>query len=61
MATAHKLFIVKTEYRVAAIQEVGMEDNFDPIVTMIEQFDASYLVQDGIISVVSHVVGYDRG
>ena len=59
MAPTNKLFIIKAQNRVVAIQEIGMEDDLDTIVTMVEEFDPTNLVEDGVVSVIGHIVRHD--
>ena len=37
-----------------------MENNLDAVTTGVEQLHTAYLVQDGVVVVISHVVGCDR-
>jgi len=57
MAASHEFFVVQSQNRIVAVQEVWVEDDLDPVRSVVEQLDATNLIQDRIISVVRHVVG----
>jgi hypothetical protein len=59
VASTNEFFIIKPKNRIITIQKVGVKDNLHAVVAMIEQFYSAYLVEDGIISIVSHVVSND--
>jgi hypothetical protein len=61
MTSSNEFFIIKAENRIIAIQEIRMEDDFDTVVTMIEEFDSTDLVEDRIVGVVGHVMSNDGG
>jgi len=61
MATPDKLFIVHAQDRVVRVQKLGVEDDLDPVVLLVEELSPPDLVQDRIGGVVLHVVGGDRG
>lgn len=56
MASSHKLLVIQSQDRIVTVQEVGVEDDLDSIVRVVEQLDASNLVQNRVISVIRHVV-----
>ena len=56
MAATDELLVVHTEDRVVAIQEVGMEHHLDAVRRVVEQLNATDLVQDRVIVVVGHIV-----
>ncbi len=61
VASTNEFFIIKTKNRIVTIQKVGVEDNLHAVVTMIEKFYSAYLVENGIIRIVGHVVSNDGG
>lgn len=61
MASSHELLVIESKNGIVAIQEIGVEDDFDTVVTVVEQFDTTDLVENGVVSVISHVVSDDRG
>ena len=56
MAAADELLVVHAENRVVAVQEVRVEHDLDTVMRVVEQLDASDLVEDRVIVVVGHVV-----
>ena len=56
MAATDELLVVHTKDWVVAVQEVGMEHHLDAVRRVVEQLNATDLVQDGVIVVVGHVV-----
>ena len=56
MAATDELLVVHTKDWVVAVQEVGMEHNFDAVRRVVEQLNTPDLVQDRVIVVVGHVV-----
>jgi hypothetical protein len=60
MTTSNELLIVKTEDGIAWIQKVWMKDDLDAIRWGIEKLNTSDLVQNGIASIVRHVMRCDR-
>lgn len=60
MTTPHKLSIIQPQDRVVRIQKVGVKHDFDVICGVVEQFDVSDLIQDGVGRVVSHTVSRHR-
>lgn len=59
MASPDELFVIERQDRIGGVQELGVEDDLDPIVRPVEELDASDLVEDGIVAVVGHVVSDD--
>lgn len=59
MTPSHKLFIIKTQNRVIAVQEIRVEDDFNSVGTAVEQLHAADLVENGISRVLDHVVRDD--
>ncbi len=59
MASTHKFFVVQCQDWIVAIQEVRVEDDLDAVMRVIEQLDASDLVKNRIVQVVSHIVRRD--
>ena len=56
MAPSNKLFIVHTKYRVICIQKIRVKDNLYAVMRRVEEFHTSYLIQNGIVWVICHVV-----
>lgn len=61
MTSSDKLLVVHTQDRVVRVQELGVEDDLDPVVLLVEQLGPPDLVQDRIVGIILHVVGRDRG
>ena len=61
MATPHKLLVIHSEQRVVGAQELRVEDNLYTVLARVEKLDLANLVQDGVLVIVGHVVGNDRG
>lgn len=59
MASTHELFVVQAEDGVVAVEEVGVEDDFDAVVFRVEELDAPDLVEDRVVGIIRHVVGRD--
>jgi hypothetical protein len=57
VTTPDKLFVIQTQDRVVRVQELGVEDDLDPVVLLVEQLSPPDLVQDRIVGIVLHVVG----
>ena len=57
MATSDEFLIVESQDRIIRVQEFRVENDLDSIIASVEKLDATNLVQDWIISVVSHFVG----
>lgn len=60
MAPSHEFFIVQSQYGIIAVQKVRMEDDLHAIVRVVEQLDATNLIQNRVVGVVLHVVGHNR-
>ena len=60
VATPHKVLVLKAEQWIGGRQELGMENNLDPIVTIIEQLATSQRTHDGIRRIVNDVVSRYR-
>lgn len=60
MTSTHKFFVIQRQNRVITVQKVGVEDNLDTIMGIVEQLDTPDLVENRIISVIGHVVCCDR-
>ena len=56
MTATDELLVVHTKDWVVAVQEVGMEHHLDAVRRVVEQLNATDLVQDRVIVVVGHVV-----
>ena len=61
VATTDKLLVVEAKDRVVGVQELGVEDDLDAVRSAVEELDATDLVENGVVGVVGHVVGHDRG
>lgn len=60
MTASHKVVVVERQDRVVGVEELGVEDNLDPVLGPVEQLYPSDLVENGVCGVVHHVVG-DNG
>ena len=60
VATSHKVLVLEAEERISGRQELGMENDLDPIVTIIEQLATSQAAHDGIRRIVDDVVSRYR-
>lgn len=56
VASTNELLVVHAEDGVVAVQEVWMENDLDAVMGVVEQLNASNLVENGIIVVIGHVV-----
>ena len=61
VASTHEFLVVHAQNGVVAVQEVGVEHNFDTIIRVIEELHAADLVQNGVVMVIRHVVRRDGG
>ena len=59
VTTANKLFIIHGQQGAGALQELRMEDDFDTIVSVVEELTLSQSAQNGIDSISDHVVSAD--
>lgn len=59
MASPDELLVVEAEDRVVGVEELGVEDDLDPVRRTIEELHAADLVQDRVVRVVGHVVRRD--
>ena len=59
MATAHELFIVQTKDRIVRVQKVGVENNLHSVAGPVEKLAPTNMQQNGVCSIVRHVVGHD--
>jgi hypothetical protein len=59
MTTSYKFLVIETKDWVVRIQKVWVEDNFDPIVSIIEEANTTNLIENGIVGIVCHVMGCD--
>lgn len=60
MATSDKFLVVESKNRIVRVQEIGMEHDLDAVSLIVEQLNASDLIQDRVVVVVRHVVRRDR-
>lgn len=56
MAAAYEVVIVEGQDRIGRIKELWVEDNLDAVGRVVEELNATDLVQDRILRVVEHVV-----
>ncbi len=59
MTPPHKIIIVQSKQRIIAIQKLWMKHNFHTIISVIEHTKPSKLVQDGVVTIICHVVCYN--
>lgn len=59
VATSHKVLVLETEKGIGGRQKLGMENDFDPVVTIVEQLATSQGAHDGVGGVVYDVVCRD--
>lgn len=59
MTSTHKFFIVQCQNWIVTVQEIGVEDDLNAIVCVVEQFDAPDLIEDRVVRVVGHIVRGD--
>ena len=59
MAASHEVLVVEAEERVGGGQELGMEDDLDPVGAGVEELAASEGAHDGVGGVVDDVVRRD--
>jgi hypothetical protein len=60
MATSYKLLVIQAEYGITCVQKIWMENDLNAIRWRIEEFDASYLVQNRVTSIIRHIMCCDR-
>jgi hypothetical protein len=61
VAASNKLLVIETQDRVIGVQELGVEDDFDPVGASVEELDPPELVKNWVVGIVGHVVCGDRG
>jgi hypothetical protein len=59
VASTNEFLITKPKNRL--IPKVRVKDNLHAVVAMIEKCNSAYLVEDGIIGIVGHIVSNDGG
>ena len=59
VAAAHELLVVHPQDRVVAVEEVGVEDDLDAVMRVVEELHAPDLGQNRVVVVVRHVVRRD--
>ena len=59
VAAADELLVVHAQDRVVAVEEVGVEDDLDAVVRVVEELHAPDLGQNRVVVVVRHVVRRD--
>jgi len=59
MTSSNEFLVIKPKNRIVAIQKIGMENDFDAIVAMVEKFDSTNLVENGVANVIGHIVSDD--
>lgn len=60
MTSTDEFLVIETENGVVGAQKVGMENDLDPVMRVIEELHAANLVQDRVVRVVHHIVRRDR-
>jgi hypothetical protein len=60
MTSPDELLVVQPKNRVVGVQELGVEDDLDAVLTPVEQLHPPDLVQDGVVRIVGHVVRRNR-
>ena len=60
MTPAYEFLVVEPQDGIIRVQKVGVEDDLDTVVGVVEKLDAPELVQDRIRRIVGHVVRRDR-
>ena len=59
VAAADELLVVHAQDRVVAVEEVGVEDDLDAVMRVVEELHAPDLGQNRVVVVVRHVVRRD--
>ena len=59
VAAAHELLVVHAQDWVVAVEEVGVEDDLDAVMRVVEELHAPDLGQNRVVVVVRHVVRRD--
>ena len=60
MATTNKLLVVHAKDWVVRVQKIRMEDDLNAVRLIVEELNATNLVEDGVVVVVRHVMSGDR-
>ena len=60
MASSNELLVAETQQRIVAVQEVGVEDDLDSVLRVVEQVAPLEGQEDWVLLVVNNVVGRDR-
>ena len=60
MASSDELLVAETQQRIVAVQEVGVEDDLDSVLRVVEQVAPLEGQEHWILLVVNNVVGRDR-
>lgn len=56
MATSDEFFVVKPKDGVVGIEEIGVEDDLDAVLVVVEEFHTTDLAENRVIGIVGHVV-----
>ena len=60
VASSNELLVAETQQRIVAVQEVGVEDDLDSVLRVVEQVAPLEGQEHWVLLVVNNVVGRDR-
>ena len=60
MASSNELLVAETQQRIVAVEEVGVEDDLDSVLRVVEQVAPLEGQEHWVLLVVNNVVGRDR-
>ena len=60
MASSNELLVAETQQRIVAVEEVGVEDDLDSVLRVVEQVAPLEGLKHWVLLVVNNVVGRDR-
>ena len=60
MTPSHELLVVHLEQGVSGGEKLGMKDDFNPVLSLVEELDATNVAEDRVGAVFEYVVCADR-
>lgn len=60
MTSTDEFLVIETENGVVGAQKVGMENDLDSVMRVIEELHAANLVQDRVVRIIHHIVRRNR-
>ena len=60
VATSDELLVAEAQQRIVTVQKVGVEDDLDSVLRVVEQVASLKGQEDWVLLVINNVVGRDR-